>query len=332
MLSISLIVGGAFMIAFDPDRVFQAQAEIFDDSAEATGTIGVTTILKDSEGKTIREYEPTNILTGALLDPATDTEVATYIIRCSWSATGTNVKWNTLQVTGEASFVAYVGVGFYGQAKEQTAFDPIIIGSKSLTADADGNMDFIADDLEAFIPNTLPDIEWTEDPVTGVLQRHGVSVPQKGTEAHSLILVFEGTFGLSVYDMAGNHLASDFDLRVELKLLWPGSAFEVTWDGDGEIPAETETVEEITPPAEATAEEDYTVDQTDYSVDISTTNLESDEFIRITETKEEDLLMGSIFGGGASEDVGLLLVACGVGLLVLTVFGPKFNWPIGKRG
>lgn len=314
LISIALIAGGGLLVAFDPDRVFQAEVEVFPEYEGASGTIGVNTVLMDSNGDIIREYSPDNVYSGSLLDPATDKVASSYGISVSWEATGSNIDWTTMVVTGEVTYKDYIGVGYYGQAI--TVPQDILIASDSKTVDAIGQLDFLISDLEALMPDTLIDYYTPEEraPIPK-------EIDQKGPEAHAVIYVFTGAFSLSVYDQAANHLENNFDLRVELRLSWPGSSFEVTWNPDGVLPpdAEEPPVEEQNPDP---------IDVVDVVVDTSMDNLEGDEFIKFDAAVDDiDLLAGSIFGGGASEDIGVILVALGVGLFVLTVFVPKFTRP-----
>ena len=324
-LSLALILAGSIMVIYDPERVFTPRCGLqFDDpmpaDTEVAGEVTVNTLTKNAAGEVVRRYDPDiTAMTGSLLDPATDSEVKSYIIEVNWVTSGTNIDWTTLHLDGAAR-VKYIGIGFYGQAVDgsTTEFDTI---AKSV--DNTGTETISHANLDSLVPSTLPDIEWNEDPDTGRLTQRPVSVDQRGPEKHAVIFKFTFEFALSVDDLQGNTHTSNFAGVVELRLAWAGSTFEVEWNKEEATVAEAEEV--VDPPLPPPEKE--IVESKDTVLDTDMTNIEADEFVNVASTTgaELDAITGSIFGGGVSEDIGIVLIGLGVGLLILVFFAPNLT-------
>ena len=327
-LSLALIVSGSAFMIFDPERVFEPELELdFDgpavDETEISGTVDISTSIKDSDGEIIRRYDPDQSISQAsLLDPATDSDVQSYVIDVDWSCSGSNIDWTTLRLDGNAR-VKYIGIGYYGQAIDGSTTE---FGAISKSVDNVGTETVEHNNLDALVPDSLPDVKYEllhPDDIKPT--RQGVSVPQRTPEKHAVIFKFTFDFTLSVNDLDNNRHSSSFVGTVELRLTWAGSTFDVEWNNE----EGTESAETIVPPV---VPDDFDPDTSlDTVLEKDMTQTESDEFIRLDIDTDTSVTAASIFGGGVTEDVGLLLIGLGVGLLVFVFLGPEQLLPKWRK-
>lgn len=315
-VALALIVSGSAFMIFDPERVFTPQADLEFDNPQAEtsvdGRVTVTTYTKDSSGQIVRTYDAGDALQGSLLDPVADSEVQSYAIDVNWACSGSNIDWTTLRVSGGAH-VKYIGVGYYGQAKDGATID---FGAVDKVVDLTGTNTIEHTDLDSLVPDSLTDTYFViED--DGSHHKTGVQVPQRTEAKHAVIFKFTFEFSLKVFDLDGNQHSSTFSGSVELRLTWAGSTFNVEWNNQ----ESTQSTEVIDPPAPPPGEEIETSKDTVLDTDMK--NLESDEFINLKTGGLDTAMAASVFGGGAQEDLGLLLVALGGGLLVVVFLAPN---------
>jgi hypothetical protein len=312
--SLALIIVGGIFVAFDPARQFQATSVLFGNTSSADGNININTILKDSGGNIIREYTP---LGGSVLDQDTGAEVGSYVIHVTWDATGTNINWDSLLFIGTVNYVSYTGIGYYGQL---TTSQPINqeIGSVSQNVNKTGQHDFTVFNIDTLVPATMAEF---------ITEKEGsprtVFVDQRTTTPHPVIFMFEGDFKVQVYDKEQNLLQSHFALHIELRLQWAGSTFDVSWNNGGSATTTTTTTTTTTAQGTDGGVDPKIVTSTDV------TNPKSDEFIRM-DTVSSGAAEASIFGGGASEDIGVVMIATGMILIVAIILMPSIRLRYGR--
>jgi len=319
-VALALIVAGSAFVIFDPERTFRPVAEIEftgnNQDIYVDGSVSIDTYTKDASGQIVRYYDAGGALTGSLLDPATDTQVQSYAIDINWACEGSNIDWTTLRLMGDAH-VKYIGIGYYGQAKDGATIDFVDIDKSVNQSDT---ITVEHTDLDVLVPDALPDFYYEEVEDSPRPRKIGVSVPQRTAEKHAIIFKFTFEFELSVNDIIGNPHSSVFSGSVELRLTWAGSTFNVEWNNQ-ESTESSEVVSVPTPPSGGDVNE---LTSKDTILDKDMTNIESDEFINLRASDlETDAYAASIFGGGATEDIGILLIALGGGLLVVVLFAPN---------
>jgi hypothetical protein len=318
IFSIALIIAGGLLVAFDERKVFQATGALFNEPnpnnqrhADANGNININTILKDADGNIIRQYSP---LSGSVLDEGTGAEVGSYTIQVSWDATGTNINWDSMLFIGTVNYVSYTGIGYYNTMVTAPTFVQEI-GSVSQNINRTGQHDFTVFNIDALIPATM--VEYiTERDESGA--PHPVYVEQRTTTPHPVIFVFDGDFKVQVYDQEQNLLQSHFTLHVELRLQWAGSTLDVSWNRGSSTTTTTTTDTPSTGTGGSTDPDIIT------STDIK--NTASDEFIKLDTVQGKGVIEASIFGGGASEDIGVVMLAVGVILIIVSIVMPNINF------
>ncbi|MHA2022117.1 MAG: hypothetical protein ACTSWQ_00470 [Candidatus Thorarchaeota archaeon] len=320
--ALALIVSGSIFVTFDPERTFQPTIDIdFTDTHPAddivvNGKVDIDTYTKDLSGNIIRHYDAESALTGSLLDPASDSEVQSYAIDVNWQCSGTGIDWTTLKLTGQAH-VKYIGIGYYGQAKDGSTID---FANVDKGVDDTGTQTIEHTDLDSLVPDSLPDFYFEDDPKNIKPRRIPVSVPQRTAEKHAVIFKFTFEFTLSVIDIDGNPHSSIFSGTVELRLTWAGSTFSVEWNNQ----ETTESEDVVSTPDTPTGADIDSLTSVDTVLDKDMTKIESDEFVNLRATDlEADTLTASLFGGGVTEDIGVILIALGVGLLVIVFLAPN---------
>jgi hypothetical protein len=304
-IAIGLIFGGVFMVLTDV-RVDDRTQFVFDEpdhaGSNADGTVYIDTVLKDRHGDIVRRIDPgIDIVPFNILDPDTDTQVSRYEVNVVWECSGSSINWATLAVSGDFTFVKYVGVDDVGNPAQQTFNE--VKDTDSSTAQ-EGRMTF-GTDLEPLIPNPMY--------VDG---GGGENFDQKTSDPHAMIFVFSSDFSISVNDDFGNVYDEDYNVYIELRLTWEGSTFNVNWgEDDGEtttvVPTDTTTTT-TKPPVK------YPPDDVTSNTDMD--NLESNELVELTQGN--GAAAATIFGGTVQEDIGIVLIGVGMVMFALALLLP----------
>jgi len=323
-ISIGLIIGGIAMVLTDV-REFNATGDLFDGIDDpiaglAEGTCEVSTNLRDQYGNIVRTWE---IESANIIEPESDLEVVSYEVAVSWTCTGTDILWSTLNVGGAFTYVKYVGVDDLGNAHEQTM--DMALDTESLIGIQNGQIIF-----DTILADLIPDPMYPDG-------GGGENFNQETSWDHAIIFVFSADFSLSVSDVYDNIYDSYYNTYIELRLAWSGSDFDVNWD-DGDEPiiptTTTTTTTTTTRPTEtfteyegttATTYDDRSDDGIDIELDTDMMDLESGEFIYLSDTGgDSSISAATIFGGTVQEDIGVVLIGVGMVVFVLAILVPGF--------
>lgn len=312
-VAIGLILGGIVMV-FTDVRVDRRTGALFDDDlfvedSDASGRVWIETVLKDRNGDIVRRTDPYETIAANLLDPVSDEEVKTYEAKVSWKTTGRNIDWTTISVSGNLIYDEYVGINneFVAWPDDKN----VDLGAKSGSSQ---NGEFVFSvDLDALMPDKIHFVGPTIRGETMVFDWD-----QKTSQAHAVVFKLKGSFSIEVLDDWGNPYNSEYEVYIELRLVWSGSDFNVEW-GTGatstttsETTTETQTDETPSPKSTPPVEIESSTNMLD---------LESDEFVALT-TKTDTFAAASLFGGTSQEDMGIVLVGVGFVIFALSLLMP----------